>query len=119
MAVTDINSEDRLVQKTFADYFHNALGWESVYAWNDETFGAGGSLGRDSERDAVLNRDLREALTRLNPNLPELAREEAFQKLTLVDYARSMVQHNQQFYKYIQGGVPVSWREASGETRYD
>jgi len=59
---TDINSEDRLVQKTFADYLHDKLGWESAYAWNDETFGPAGNMGRDSQRDAVLKRDLREAL---------------------------------------------------------
>src|SRR5882762_1163106 len=99
--ITDINSEDRLVQKTFADYLHDTLGWDSVFAWNDETFGPHGTFGRDSVRDAVLKRDLREALVRLNPTLPDSAREEAFQKLTLVDYARSMVQHNQQCYKYI------------------
>ncbi len=116
---TDINSEDRLVQKTFTDYLHDQLGWESAYAWNDETFGPAGNLGRDSERDAILRRDVREALARLNPHLPEAAREEAFQKLTQVDYARSLLQHNHQFYKYIQGGVPVSWRDASGEIRYD
>jgi len=119
MALTDINSEDRLVQRTFADYLHNTLGWESVYAWNDETFGPTGNLGRDSEYDAVLRRDLREALARLNPDLPESAREEAFQKLTHVDYARSLLQHNQQCYQYIRDGVPVSWRDASGATRYD
>jgi len=33
--ITDINSEDRLVQQTFAAYLHDALGWESVYAWNE------------------------------------------------------------------------------------
>jgi hypothetical protein len=38
MAFTDINSEDRLVQKTVADYLHDKLGWESFYAWNDEIF---------------------------------------------------------------------------------
>ena len=36
---TDINSEDRLVQATFAEHLERKLGWESVYAWNDETFG--------------------------------------------------------------------------------
>jgi type I restriction enzyme R subunit len=116
---TDINSEDRLVQKTFADYLRDTLGWESAFAWNDETFGPGGNLGRDSQRDAFLKRDLREALTRLNPNLPESARDEAFDKLTQVDFARSLMQHNHQFYKFIQQGVPVSWRDAAGETRYD
>ena len=36
MAFTDINSEDRLVQKTFAEHLHDKLGWDSVYAYNDE-----------------------------------------------------------------------------------
>jgi type I restriction enzyme R subunit len=94
MAVTDINSEDRLVQKTLSDYLEQTLGWESTFAWNDETFGPGHNLGRENERDAILRRDLREALTRLNPSLPESARDEAFLKLTQVDYARSLVQHN-------------------------
>ena len=60
--ITDINSEDRLVQKTFADHLHDVLGWESVYAFNEETFGPSGTLGRASERDVVLVRDLRAAL---------------------------------------------------------
>ena len=64
--ITDINSEDRLVQQTFAEYLHDVLGWESVYAWNQEIFGPHGMLGRDSEREVVLVRDLRAALARLN-----------------------------------------------------
>jgi hypothetical protein len=55
--ITDINSEDRLVQKTFADHLHDVLGWESIYVHNDETFGPNGTLGRASEREAVLVRD--------------------------------------------------------------
>jgi type I restriction enzyme R subunit len=71
---TDINSEDRLVQKTIADYLHDQLGWESFYAWNDKTFGPTGLLGRDDVKDAVLRRDLRAAINRLNPLLPDSAR---------------------------------------------
>ena len=58
MAFTDINSEDRLVQKTFADHLEKALGWESIYAWNDEKFGPDGTLGRADTREVVLTRDL-------------------------------------------------------------
>lgn len=47
--ITDINSEDRLVQKTFADHLHDHLGWESVYAYNTGTFGPAGTLGRKTE----------------------------------------------------------------------
>lgn len=118
MALTDINSEDRLVQQTFADHLRDRLGWESVYAYNAETFGVGGTLGRTSERDVVLLRDLRAALARLNPELPESAREQAVEKISRIDFARSLVQHNREYYGYLRGGVPVAWRDTSGETRY-
>src|SRR5215831_3891697 len=114
--ITDINSEDRLVQQTFAEYLHDTLGWESIYAWNHETFGPHGTLGRDSEREVVLVRDLRAALARLNPTLPESAREQAVEKLTRVDFSRSLVQHNREYYGYIREGVPVEWRDTRGET---
>jgi type I restriction enzyme R subunit len=91
MMITDINSEDRLVQQTFSEYLHAALGWESVYAWKQEIFGPYGTLGRNNEREVVLVRDLRAALDRLNPDLPESAREQAIEKLTRVDFSRSLV----------------------------
>src|SRR3989454_3358189 len=116
--ITDINSEDRLVQQTFADHLRDRLGWESVYAYNAETFGPQGTLGRASEREVVLVRDLRAALARLNQDLPESAREQAIEKITRIDFARSLIQHNRECYGFIRGGVPVEWRDASGETRH-
>ena len=62
--ITDINSEDRLVQRTFADHLRDALGWKSVYAYNEETFGPAGTLGHASGRDVVLVREVRPALQR-------------------------------------------------------
>lgn len=118
MAYTDINSEDRLVQATFAEHLEKTLGWESVYAWNRETFGPDGMLGRASEREAVLVRDLRAALIRLNTALPESAINEAVSKLTHHDYSRSLLQHNQAFYKLVRDGVPVSYRDADGALRH-
>jgi len=79
--ITDIHSEDRLVQATFADHLRDVLGWESVYTHNEETFGPAGTLGRSNEREVVLVRDLRAAVDRLNPDLPESAREQAVEKL--------------------------------------
>ena len=114
--ITDINSEDRLVQQTFAHHLRDHLGWESLYAYNAETFGSKGMLGRTSERDVVLVRDLRAALAHLNPGLPESAREQAIERITRIDFARSLIQHNRECYGFIRGGVPVEWRDASGKT---
>lgn len=117
MAYTDINSEDRLVQKTFAGHLRDKLGWESVYAWNEETFGPDGTLGRTDTREVVLTRDLRAALVRLNPQLPPAAIAEAVREITRHDFTRSLLQHNQAFYKLIRDGVPVSYKDANGVQR--
>ena len=117
MAVTPINSEDRLVQATFAEHLAKNLGWESVYAWNDETFGSDGTLGRSDTKEAVLTRDLRAALERLNSDLPPDAIDEAFRALTVYDVSRSMVQHNRDFYRLIRGGVPVHYRDSAGHEK--
>jgi len=69
MALTDIKSEDRLVQQTFADHLHEVLGWDSVYAWNQETFGPDGTLGRRDQKEVAPTRDLRAAIIRLTPEL--------------------------------------------------
>jgi type I restriction enzyme R subunit len=118
MAYTDINNEDRLVQATFADHLEKVLGWESVYAWNDETFGPDSTLGRADPREVVLTRDLRAAIARLNPQLPPAAVAEAVGTLTRHDFSRSLLQHNQEFYKFIRDGVPVSYRDPQGQLRH-
>ena len=118
MAYTDINSEDRLVQAAFAEHLQNKLGWDSISAWNQESFGPDGTLGRTSERDVVLVRDLRAALVKLNPLLPPSAITEAVTKLTHHDFSRTLLQHNQAFYKLIRDGVPVSYRDTQGQLRH-
>lgn len=118
MAYTDTNSEDRLVQATFAEHLEKVLGWDSVYAWNQETFGSSGTLGRINERDAVLVRDLRAALVALNPQLPSPAIDDAVTQLTHHDFSRSLLQHNLGFHALIRDGVPVSYRNAQGQTTH-
>ena len=117
MAVTPINSEDRLVQATFAEYLEQVLGWDSIYAWNEETFGPDGTIGRADTKQAVLTRDLKAALERLNPDLPVSAIDDAMRDLTVYDVSRSMVQHNCDFYRLLRGGVPVEYRDAQGRRK--
>ena len=116
--ITDINSEDRLVQTTFADHLEKELGWENIYAWNQEDFGPDSLLGRADTREVVLKRDLRRSLTLLNPELPAAAVEEAITKLAHHDVTRSLLQHNQSFYSMIRDGVPVSYRDATNALRH-
>ncbi len=117
MAFTDINSEDQLVQKPFADHLHDVLGWDSVYAFNEETFGPTGTLGRMDTREVVLLRDLRAAIARLNPQLPASVVEAAAARMTRHDFSRSLLQHNQEFHGFLRDGVPVSYTDTTGQRR--
>ena len=117
MAVTPINSEDRLVQATFAEHLERVLGWDNIYAWNEETFRPDGTLGRADTKQAVLTRDLKAALERLNPDLPASAIDDAIRDLTVYDVSRSMVQHNRDFYGLLRSGVPVEYRDARGRQK--
>ena len=51
-------TEDTLVQQATAEYLEQKLGWQSVYAYNNEDFGPNSLLGRASEREVVLTRPL-------------------------------------------------------------
>ena len=117
MAITPVNSEDRLVQATFAEHLEQVLGWDGVYACNEETFGLNGTLGRADTKEAVLIRDLRAALERLNPDLPASAIDDALREVTAYDVSRSMVQHNRDFYRLLRSGVPVEYRDAQGHQK--
>ncbi len=117
MAYTDINSEDRLVQQTFAEHLEDVLGWDSVYAYKAETFGPDGTLGRKDAREVVLTRDLRAALVRLNPALPDKAIDEAVAKMTRHDFSRSMLQQNEAFHDCIRDGVEVDYQDDKGQKR--
>ena len=62
--------------------------------------------GRDSFGEVVLVGRLREAIQRLNPAIPEEAREEALRKVLHVA-TPSLVQTNRAFHRMLRDGIPV------------
>ena len=108
-------TEDTLVQQTTADYLEHQLGWESVYAYNNEDFGPDSLLGRSSDREVVLTRVLRERLSALNPGLPEVAYAEAVRQLTATVTSQTLVAANREQYARMRDGVQVSFRNDTDE----
>lgn len=108
-------TEDKLVQETVANYFRDELKWESVYAYNTEMLGPAGTLGRKSEKEVVLERYLRQALTRFNPGLPAEAYDDAVRQVVETMASKSPLQINQEKYELFLSGVKVSFRNAKGK----
>jgi len=68
---------------------------------------------REHYGQVVLERRLRDALARLNPQVPADALEEAFRKLTRPD-SPSLLVNNHIIHKYLIEGVPVEYPRADG-----
>ena len=103
------------MQQTTADYLEQQLGWDSVYAHNQEDFGPDGLLGRASDREVVLTRRLRERLATLNPGLPGEAYDDAVRRITARVAAQTTVAANREKYDLIRDGVQVTCRDDKGK----
>ena len=73
---------------------------------------------RESYGEVVLVGRLREAIRRLNPAIPEEAREEALRKVLRVG-TPSLTQTNRAFHRMLRDGVPVEYPRPDGSIAGD
>ena len=108
-------TEDSLVQRTTADYLKESLGWDSVYAYNNEDFGPASLLGRVSDKEVVLTRSLRKKLEEFNPGLPDDVYASAVRQITEAGLSQSILTNNREKYDLLKTGIKVPFRNAAGE----
>ncbi|MBD3368241.1 MAG: DEAD/DEAH box helicase, partial [Candidatus Eisenbacteria bacterium] len=91
-----------------------SAGWEIAHGPDiaPDTPGA----ERSSYAEVVLERRLRDALARLNPDLPAEAMEEALRKLLRVE-GPDLVARNRTFHRLLVDGVTIEYRDADGAIR--
>ena len=107
-------SEDGLVEQATQDVLEE-LGWEVITAWHNETFGVNGLLGREDKSEVILTPYLREALIKLNPELPDQAYNHAIELIYQGIADKTLAQVNQEKYLLFKSGVPVSFTNSKGE----
>src|SRR5256886_689674 len=99
-----------------------ALTWfgELGYAVDQAAHFAPGETAaeRDSFKDIGLVGRLRNAISRLNPTIPDEAREEALRKVLRAD-APSLVGNNRAFHRMLRDGVSVEYRRDDGSIAGD
>ena len=99
-------SEDQLVEQPAIGLLAE-LGWHTLSA-KDESFGASGTLGRETRGEVVLPGRLRAALIKFNPNLPPEAISNAVDELTRDRSAMSLEAANREVYGLLKEGITVS-----------
>ena len=93
-------------ENSVVELFKTVLGYKHLY---------GPDIQDRNYYSPLLEEELKAALVRINPALPEEALSEAFDKLNRFENA-SLVQKNEVFTNYIQHGIEVRYR-ADGEER--
>ena len=109
-------SEDQLIQKSTADFLEKELGWKSVYAFDQETLGVNGTLGRNSYHEVLLVRHFSKALKTLNPWLTDKQLQECVERMTEYMSSQTLMQINEQKYQLIRDGIAVTRTKPNGET---
>ena len=106
-------TEDQLEQE--------ALAWLAEVGYQHrhgpELAPEGSTPERSDYRQVLLTGRLRQAITLLNPGVPQAAREDAFKQVLDLD-TPSLLAANRQFHKLLVNGVPVQYQH-EGETRGD
>ena len=101
-------SENILVQESAGNLLRDELGWDVVFAYNQEVLGPNGTLGRNSYKEVVLTRYLEKALMRLNPWLSDKQLSEALMKFMAYSATNSIMQINEEKFKMIRDGIEVT-----------
>ena len=109
-------SENTLVQESAGELLHDELGWDVVFAYNQETLGENGTLGRKSYNEVLLTRHLVKALRRLNKWMSDAQIAEALQALDSRLSTETLLQTNEKFYRMIRDGVDVTVKTPDGLT---
>ncbi len=108
-------SEDNLIEQTAIDLFFNQLGWDTLLAYNKESFGEGSSLGRLNKKEVVLKKTFFEKIKEFNPDLPQKAYEEAYNKIIEESITKSLDEINYEKHQLLRNGIPVDFINEKGE----
>ncbi|UZE93708.1 MAG: type I restriction endonuclease subunit R [Candidatus Pacearchaeota archaeon] len=92
------------------------LGYEIIRGDNEEYLPRGGKALRDDYKDVVLVDKLRYALRKINPSVPEEAREMALKQI-LRGENQKLIADNESFHKMLVNGISIPIRKA-GEERH-
>ena len=103
---------ESIVEEAALTWLENAA--FSVAHGPDIAIGQPGAERSDpTYRDVVLVWRLREALVRLNPNLPQEALDDAFRKIVRAD-GPTLIERNRAVHRMLVDGVTVEYRRADG-----
>ncbi len=90
------------------------LGFSLFDASSEIIGGENSTFGRQTTGEVVLSKNLRSALSKLNPNLPQEALDNAYYELTQDLSNKTPIDANQFIYLRIKNGIKVQFKDNNG-----
>ena len=110
------------IEQIALDILSEDLGYKVLYGpdiTGSSPFGGGGGGGLERDyNEVVLHQRLKNAIDKINPTIPEEAREEAFKK-ALRSISVSLFDNNENFHRMLTEGVDVKFSIGEGKTKTD
>ncbi|MBR2869693.1 MAG: type I restriction endonuclease subunit R [Clostridia bacterium] len=107
-------SENILVQNSAGKVLQDKLGWEVIFAYNEEKLGESGTLGRKSYKEIILTRYLRKALFENNDWMTDSYCDSAVKTLCAYTASATLMQINEEKYSLLRDGIPVQIKKPDG-----
>jgi type I restriction enzyme R subunit len=111
--VPNFISEDQ-IERALVQKLQHLHGFDSLDCHTEDPEDLNDGSGRANKREVILVDRVREAATRLNPDIPANAIEEALEKLLDRRQSMSLVAANQEVYGLLRDGIPVEFDDAQG-----
>jgi len=110
-----MNLNESHIEEATLEWFRE-LGYESILGL--ELAPGEPRAERDSYAAVILEGRLQQAIGKLNPNIPEEGKEEAFRKVLRLA-TPSLIQANRTFHAMLRDGVPVEYKRPDGSIAGD
>jgi type I restriction enzyme R subunit len=102
--------------ETFAIEVLKSLGWEYIHGLS---IAPGAEYAeRESFEQIILTQRLRKAVSRLNPDIPSDAQEQAVQKVLRI-YSPDMLHNNETFHQFLVEKVKIPYQQDGYERSYE
>lgn len=105
------------IEKLVKDLLEQKLGYRSMHCFTQNPLDLNDGTGRVSKHDVVFFPILQQYITRLNPDVPEFAIQEALQRWTAQCNFMSPIKANQPVYGDLRNGLAIEYPTASGKIK--
>ncbi|MCP4624323.1 MAG: type I restriction endonuclease subunit R [bacterium] len=111
-------SEDD-IEQAILQKLNKRYGYELLNCFTTDAADLNDGSNRTDKRDVIFEDRLRQAVLRLNQNIPESAIDEALERFMDKRNAMSPVAANREIDNLIRDGIPVVFDDARGRTRHE